>query len=99
MGYYDEWDEGREYVELPTEEQIIDWNEANDYVNEGDDYNEPCYCDECGVDLEPSKDPSDMCMKCMNEYDKRHPHPLDIAEREEMEDRSAGLEEPWWAYR
>ena len=99
MGYYDEWDEGREFVELPTEEQIRDWNEANDYLNEGDDYNKSYYCDECGAELKPPKDLSDMCMKCTNEYDKRYPHPLDIAQREEIEDRSTGLEEPWWAYR
>lgn len=101
MGYYDEWEDGREWVEMPTEEQIIDWNEANDYINDyTNEFDEEVYfCDECGEELHPIKDSGNMCRSCQDDYDQRHPHPLDIAEREELEDRSAGLDEPWWAYR
>ena len=94
MGYYDDWDEGREYVDIPTEAQIIDWNIHNDHQNDNEDFDEPYLCDWCEKPLHPDSN-SDMCDDCIREYDLRHPHPLDIAEREELEDRSAGLDLPW----
>lgn len=94
MGYYDDWDEGREYVEIPTEAQIMDWNIHNDHQDNNEDYDEPSLCDYCDAVL-PEGYMYSTCEKCEDVYWRANPHPLDIAEREELEDRSAGLDIPW----
>jgi hypothetical protein len=84
----------------PSEDMINDWNIHNDHQDDGeyDEAMEELICDDCEntyVDYPVNN----LCRRCQDEYDRRNPHPLDIAEREELEDRSAGLEQPWWAYR
>jgi len=80
----------------PTENQINDWNIHNDHQNNNEPDDEDFYyCDNCAAVL-IGPDYSDLCTECENAYAKQHPHPLDIAEREFLEDQSAGLEDPWW---
>ena len=96
MGYYDEWESGMydDYVE-PTEDQLNDWNIHNDHQDDYVDIEDvSIHCDQCGRLLSTDYF-YPVCRPCDLEYE----HPLDIAEREELEDRSAGLEEPWWAHR
>jgi hypothetical protein len=52
--------------------------------------------EECGNWVEAESSLNDECQECQDAYDRAHPHPLDIAEIEDREDRSAGLEGPWW---
>jgi hypothetical protein len=53
-------------------------------------------CDLCEEPFHPYSELSTTCSDCERDYDERYPHPLDVAEMEDREDRSAGLEEPWW---
>jgi hypothetical protein len=38
----------------------------------------------------------DECQECENEWHRKNPHPLDVAEREEREAAGFGLEPPPW---
>lgn len=55
--------------------------------------------EQCGNWIEANAYLDDECQACEDAWNRKNPHPLDIAEHEEMENRSAGLEEPWWVYR
>lgn len=94
MGYYDEWESGmyNEYAE-PTEDQLNDWNIHNDHQDDNEDVWDDL-CEWCESNGKLSF--SSLCRECEDEYNRSNPHPLDIAEREELENRSEGLDLPWW---
>lgn len=50
-------------------------------------------CETCGDDFKPVYRGQVDCRPCIG---RESEHPLDRAEREDLEDRSQGLEEPWW---
>jgi len=51
-------------------------------------------CEDCGRLLDPNKDGRDsLCRYCRDEFERTHPHPLDIAEREWREDQNPSLED------
>ena len=54
-------------------------------------------CDECEEPYVPNW-ALHTCDSCMVAYWYNNPDPADVAEREELENRSDGLEQPWWAY-
>ena len=64
--------------------------------NEDDAFQTFTVCDWCEATIEDTSDSSGLCAECEDEYDRANPHPLDVAEMEDLEDRSAGLEDPWW---
>jgi hypothetical protein len=51
-------------------------------------------CDECGEPFIPHWNPH-TCDGCMVKYWNQNSDPADIAEREELEARSDGLDIPW----
>jgi hypothetical protein len=79
----------------PSESEINDWNIHNDHQGDNEDPVDEPVCIECGNLYVPHWD-IHTCDSCMADYWHRHPDPLDIAEMEDLEDRSAGLEDPWW---
>jgi hypothetical protein len=50
-------------------------------------------CDSCGDSFTPSYRGQEDCRPCIG---RDSLDPAEIAERQELENRSDGLEEPWW---
>ena len=87
MGYYDDWEEGREELFYePTPDQINDWNIHNDHQDNNEPEDETIYCSNCDKPFTPDWD-DDMCNPCAGAYARSHPHPLDIAQEEFEQDQ------------
>lgn len=49
-------------VELPTDEMLQNWREANEYTNEGEEDHPECVC--CGQPAQPASERCVMCDNC-----------------------------------